>query len=42
MSGLVVTKKPSNAFSKNRRLGLILALLVVLYIAAVIVFIIVY
>jgi len=42
MSGLVFTKKPANALIKNRRLGLILGLLVVLYIAAVIVFIIVY
>jgi len=38
----VVTNKPSSAFIRNRRLGLILAGLVVLYIVAVIVFIIVY
>jgi hypothetical protein len=42
MSELVITKKPASAPMKNRRLGLILALLVVLYIAAVILFIIEY
>jgi hypothetical protein len=42
MSELVITKKQASAPMKNRRLGLILALLVVLYIAAVILFIIEY
>ena len=42
MSGLVVTRKPGIAQLKNRRLGLILALLVVLYILAVVAFIVVY
>ena len=42
MSELVAARKPARALIKNRRLGLILALLVLLYIAAVIVFIIVY
>ena len=42
MSGLVVTRKPGIAQMKNRRLGLILALLVVLYILAIVVFIVVY
>jgi hypothetical protein len=42
MSDLVITKNPRSAQLKNRRLGLILALLVVLYIAAVIAFIIAY
>jgi hypothetical protein len=42
MSELVIAKNPRGAQNKNRRLGLILAVLVVLYIAAVIVFIIVY
>ena len=42
MSELVITKKPASALIKNRRLGLVLALLIVLYIAAVIAFIIAY
>jgi len=42
MSVLVITKNPENARIKNRRFGLILALLVVFYILAVIAFIIVY
>jgi hypothetical protein len=42
MSEFVVTNKPPAAFIRNRRLGLILAALVVLYIVAVIAFIIVY
>jgi len=42
MSEFVIAKNSRGAQSKNRRLGLILAVLVVLYIAAVIVFIIVY
>jgi hypothetical protein len=42
MSDLVITKKSGSAQPKNLRLGVILALLIVLYIAAVIVFIIVY
>jgi hypothetical protein len=42
MREVLITKKPASALIKNRRLGLILALLVVLYIAAVIVFIIEY
>ena len=42
MSGLVVTRRPGIAQMRNRRLGLILALLVVLYILAIVVFIVVY
>ena len=42
MSQLVLTKRPGLAQIKNRRLGLMLALLVVVYILAVIAFIIVY
>ena len=42
MSELVIAKKPGSTQSKNRRLGLILAVLAVLYIVAVILFIIVY
>jgi hypothetical protein len=42
MSVLVITKNPGNPRIKNRRFGLILALLVVFYILAVIAFIIVY
>jgi hypothetical protein len=42
MSQLVFTKKPGLAQIKNRRLGLILALLILVYILAVIAFIIVY
>ena len=41
MSELVL-KQPEGTQLKNRRLGLILALLLVLYIAAVIAFIIIY
>ena len=41
MSDLVL-KQPEGRQLKNRRLGLILALLIVLYIAAVIAFIIIY
>ncbi len=41
MSELVL-KQPEGTQLKNRRLGLILALLILLYIAAVIVFIIIY
>jgi hypothetical protein len=41
MSELVL-KQPEGTQLKNRRLGLILALLIVLYIAAVIAFIIIY
>jgi len=42
MSEFVITRKPGISQRKNRRLGLILALLVVLYIVAVVAFIIVY
>ena len=42
MSELAIMKKLGSAHFKNRRLGVVLALLVLLYIAAVIVFIIVY
>jgi hypothetical protein len=42
MSELVITKKPESVELKNRRIGLILTLLVVLYILAVIAFIIIY
>jgi hypothetical protein len=42
MSELVITKTPGPVQSRNRRLGLILALLAVLYLVAVIIFIIVY
>jgi hypothetical protein len=41
MSELVL-KQPEGTHLKNRRLGMILALLIVLYIAAVIAFIIIY
>jgi hypothetical protein len=41
MSDLVL-KQPEGTQLKNRRLGMILALLIVLYIAAVIAFIIIY
>jgi hypothetical protein len=41
MSDLVL-KQPEGMQLKNRRLGMILALLIVLYIAAVIAFIIIY
>jgi hypothetical protein len=40
MSELVIARDPRGAQNKNRRLGLILALLVILYLVAVIVFII--
>ena len=42
MSELVITKNPRGVENKNRRLGLILAVLAVLYILAVIAFIIKY
>ena len=42
MSELVAARKPASALVKNRRLGLVLALLVVVYIVAVIIFIVVY
>jgi hypothetical protein len=42
MSELVIAKNPKGAQYRNRRLGLILALWVVLYILAVIAFIIKY
>ena len=42
MSEFVIRKRPGRIQLKNRRLGLILALLVLVYILAVIAFIIVY